>query len=285
MRKIASSSLPWGPRPGWSPLLLGHASSCRATKKGGDTLPDRHDLWANCALWDCRIPTTDRHDLDVCKTAPRISPHRVKPRVRNPLGTRYYEFWGRGDSMNFEGGDLTKLQATRRAWLARPRVRCAVSQPIGWDLLVLTRLLLECFLKGLLEELTHEVGCPGSGSRIGRSSRLAPQRGGHIIGVNPDSVRSAVAADLRRLLVLAGVRSSFLALLACTSAQGQTNRRSHKKHERMSLGRWGCGAGVVGRVRGGKVRLLRGQSEPSVAAGTRVPVAAGAWRPADAEPR
>ena len=151
--------------------------------------------------------------------------------------------------MNFEGGDLTKLQATRRAWLARPRVRCAVSQPIGWDLLVLTRLLLECFLKGLLEELTHEVGCPGSGSRIGRSSRLAPQRGGHIIGVNPDSVRSAVAADLRRLLVLAGVRSSFLALLACTSAQGQTNRRSHKKHERMSLGRWGCGAGVVGRVR------------------------------------
>jgi purine-cytosine permease-like protein len=48
-------------------------------------------------------------------------------------------------------------------------------------------------------------------------------------------------------VILAGVRFSFLALLllilllgllvACTSAQGQRNRRSHKKQDRMSLRR------------------------------------------------
>ena len=32
------------------------------------------------------------------------------------------------------------------------------------------------------------------------------------------------------------------------------NRRSRKKHERMSLGRWGCGAGVAGRVRRLEIR-------------------------------
>ena len=57
-------------------------------------------------------------------------------------------------------------------------------------------------------------------------------------------------------VILAGVRFSFLALLllllllgllvACTSAQGQRNRRSHKKQDRMSLRRWGLRRGRGG---------------------------------------
>jgi hypothetical protein len=111
---------------------------------------------------------------------------------------------------------------------------------VDWCLTVLRGRRTTCFkgfFEGLLVELLHEVGC-GHGSRIGRSSRFAPQRGGHITGVTPDSVRSAVAADLRRLLVVDG-----LLLLACTRAIGA-------RAKSMRGCRWG--GGVAARAwRGG----------------------------------
>ena len=89
---------------------------------------------------------------------------------------------------------------------------------VDWCLTVLRGRRTTCFkgfFEGLLVELLHEVGC-GHGSRIGRSSRFAPQRS----GVDTSPGLPPILSDLPSLPI-SGASSSWTVCFFLP-AQGQS---------------------------------------------------------------